>query len=1025
MSTAGTAFGRYRVEAQIGRGGMGVVYRATDTVLQRPVALKLIAPELAEDIQFRRRFLRESQLAASLDHPNVIPIYEAGEDRGQLFIAMRFVEGEDLATILGREIALPLERTLALLSQVAGALDAAHEHALVHRDVKPSNVLVDAKDHVYLTDFGVTKQLGGDSTETGGIVGTLDYLAPEQIDGAGVDARTDVYALGCVLYECLAGRPPFRRETEGETLWAHMRAEYAPLTEHPPLDPVFERAFARDRDDRYSSCGALIEAARTAKTRVPVGLLRRRRAILAAGAVGLAATIALAAVTTMRDGAAAEGVVGSGMAAVDADGKLASFTRMEAAPGIVAVGEGAVWTLDSESETVSQLDPANGNVVKRFSPAERPTNLAAGAGALWIGSAGPKDGDQGLMRIVSRIDPGSGKRTGTALLSEDSTPHGAVVAEGLPQIAVGAGAVWAVGPDDAVYRLDPETARVVKRISTGPRPSTIAAGQEGVWFINYANTKVARIDPVTNRVAEEIEIESDFLQGIAVGAGYVWTTSTQDGLLYRVEPGPRPLSRSIDVGIGVSFVAFGDGAVWTGNYNRDGTVTRVDPRTGTVTDRIALGAPQAIAAGEGAAWVSATAGTRDGTLPAAVCSEVAAGGRTPDVVIASDFELQDASPIPRALAESIRFVLREHDHRAGRFTVGYQSCDNSTAQSRVHEQRKCAANANAMAAAPAVVAVIGGMQSYCAAVEIPILNRASGGPVAFLGPSTSRPALTRGGERVVTSFGMRGAPDVFYPTGTRNFFRVIARDDLMGTALALHAQQLGLRNVYLLHDSAPFSRANVTDPFRSAADRLDIGIAGEQPFDVEARHYGRLAAQVARSDPDGVVIGGSVHLGGDRLLSTLRKHLGSAPVIMVDENFGWVDSILNDAGRAARGIYLATTDVMPDARRTPAGERFATDFGPSAYAGYVAHAAQAAEIVLQAIGRSDGTRASVLRELRATRVRDGIIGTFAFDRNGDMVPATVSIMRVIGNTPRGVDLPFYLEGAVVDRVVEVPASLAS
>jgi serine/threonine protein kinase len=183
--------------------------------------LKLIAPELAQNERFRTRFLREPRLAAALDHPNVIPIYEAGEHDGQLYLAMRFVEGSDLKSVLDHEGPLSPERALAVLAQVAGALDAAHRRGLVHRDVKPANVLLDEEGHVYLTDFGITKQMGGDSTDTGQVVGTLDYLAPEQIRGETVDGGTDSYALACVLYECLAGAPPFagrpRRRRCGHT----------------------------------------------------------------------------------------------------------------------------------------------------------------------------------------------------------------------------------------------------------------------------------------------------------------------------------------------------------------------------------------------------------------------------------------------------------------------------------------------------------------------------------------------------------------------------------------------------------------------------------------------------------------------------------------------------------------------------------------------------------------------------------------------------------------------------------------
>jgi class 3 adenylate cyclase len=260
----GAMFAGYRVEELVGRGGMGVVYRATDLSLERPVALKLIAPELAQDERFRARFLKEPRLAAALDHPCVVPIYEAGEHDGQLYLAMRYVEGSDLKTLLEHDGKLPAERALAVLAQVADALDAAHRRGLVHRDVKPANVLLDEDGHAYLTDFGITKQVGGASTDTGRVVGTLDYMAPEQIRGEQVDGRTDCYALACVLYECLAGVPPFRRETEAETLWAHMQDEPAPLPGRPQLDAVLRAGLAKEPDDRYETCAQLIDAARRA-----------------------------------------------------------------------------------------------------------------------------------------------------------------------------------------------------------------------------------------------------------------------------------------------------------------------------------------------------------------------------------------------------------------------------------------------------------------------------------------------------------------------------------------------------------------------------------------------------------------------------------------------------------------------------------------------------------------------------------------------------------------------------------------
>ena len=222
-SRIGKDLAGYRVEALMGRGGMGVVYRAHDLALDRDVALKLLAPQLANDVSFRERFLTESRVAASLEHPNVVPIHDAGEIDGQLYIVMRLVEGDDLKAVL-REGPLEPARAVRILEQIAGALDAAHARGLVHRDVKPSNVLLDEREHAYLADFGLSRYLGDAALPLGPAksLGTADYVAPEQIRGEEVDGRADVYALGCMLYECLAGEPPFRRGTDAATLYAQL-----------------------------------------------------------------------------------------------------------------------------------------------------------------------------------------------------------------------------------------------------------------------------------------------------------------------------------------------------------------------------------------------------------------------------------------------------------------------------------------------------------------------------------------------------------------------------------------------------------------------------------------------------------------------------------------------------------------------------------------------------------------------------------------------------------------------------------
>ena len=271
----GTVFAGYRIEGICGRGGMSVVYRAENLRLGNVVALKLLAPELAEDEGFRERFVRESRTAASLLHPHIIPIYDAGDAEGVLYIAMRYVDGPDLKALAREDDRLTPARVLRIGAQVASALDAAHERGLIHRDVKPANILLEAgpggEDHAYLADFGLTKNVDSHSgiTGTGQFVGTIDYMAPEQIEGRQVDSQVDVYALGCVLFECLAGVPPYSRETEVAVLWAHMRDEPPALSDVRPEFPaaandVLAWALAKDPADRPESCGALIDALRGA-----------------------------------------------------------------------------------------------------------------------------------------------------------------------------------------------------------------------------------------------------------------------------------------------------------------------------------------------------------------------------------------------------------------------------------------------------------------------------------------------------------------------------------------------------------------------------------------------------------------------------------------------------------------------------------------------------------------------------------------------------------------------------------------
>src|SRR6185312_9876193 len=303
---AGSVLAGFRVRSLIGEGAMGAVYLAEDLSRRQRVALKVLDPELARDERFRQRFLRESQVASSLDHPNIVTTFASGDEGGVLYLAMEYVDGVDLRELLRRNAVLDLERTIALLAQVASALDAAHAEGLVHRDVKPGNILVATEadgEHAYVCDFGLARHVSSVSSLTGerGFVGTIDYVPPEQIEGGTIDARADVYSLGCVLFQCLAGERPFDRESELSVVFAHLNEPPPRLTDLRPelpeaFDDVFATALAKDPDERYSTCGELMAAA-TAALRGKTFVRRRvhRRRLLLAGAAVLAAVAAAVA----------------------------------------------------------------------------------------------------------------------------------------------------------------------------------------------------------------------------------------------------------------------------------------------------------------------------------------------------------------------------------------------------------------------------------------------------------------------------------------------------------------------------------------------------------------------------------------------------------------------------------------------------------------------------------------------------------------------------------------------------------
>jgi hypothetical protein len=509
----GAEFVGYRIEELIGRGGMGVVYRAYDLRLKRTVALKLVSPDLARDERFRDRFARETEVAMSLEHPNVVPVYDAGEVDGRLYLAMRLVGGTDLRKLLATEGALEPARAMAICGQVANALDAAHAKGLVHRDVKPSNVLLDESEHVYLADFGLARgfeEHGGQPAE-GRSVGTPAYLAPEQIEGESVDGRADVYALGCLLFECLAGEAPFVRGSRLAVAWAHLEEKPPRASEHRPglphaVDAVVAKAMAKEPEKRFATSGALVQAAAEA-----LGLSRPSRlsrplvALILAGAVVALAAAVTAVIATRGGDKPARSALRAGpntLARIDpATNAVSDVIEVGDDPLATAVGGRSVWVYNQRSSTVSEIDAASRKVRKTTrvyviadpdDPFAGP-DLVADKGGAWLVGDDPWRGGGLLTRVRS-----GGGRVEYHLADE---PRG---------VAVGPNAVWVVGRKGAdryeLLRIDPSTGRVTRRRPFRSPIDSIGVGNGAVYVVGSSSGTLYRIDPGSLETINQLDV---------------------------------------------------------------------------------------------------------------------------------------------------------------------------------------------------------------------------------------------------------------------------------------------------------------------------------------------------------------------------------------------------------------------------------------------------------------------------------------------------------------------------------------
>jgi YVTN family beta-propeller protein len=749
---------------------------------------------------------------------------------------------------------------------------------------------------------------------------------------------------------------------------------------------------------------------------------RRRRRLSRVAGLGCAAAAAavvavVVAVTGGEDsGARSIAVAGNSVAVIDpANNSVVADVPVGGTPTAITAGEGAVWVLNADDQTVSRIDPST-REVKTFGTGGVPTDVAAGEGALWVGN-GSRGGAQYVgpsATSISKFDADTNGLRASVSLPRRGQGHSNTNTD---HLAIGAGAVWAVGPDFSVSRIDPGTGEIVGH--PGPvEAEAVAAGPAGVWARSGRATLV-RLD----RQGPRIDVNASHLAGMAVGDDAVWAVAPHDGTLWRVDAEPQPVGRPIRVGDGASGVIVGEGAVWVANALR-GTVSRVDPATNRVTARIDVGGtPRRLAVAGGRVWVTVAGSPReqapapsDATvagLSAASCGKVFyGGGGRPDGLIVSDMPLRAGPAVPTPqMSDAIAYVLRERGFRAGRFRIGYQSCDDSTEQTGIFDESKCAANAKAFAAAEQVLGEVGPYNSGCAFSQILAMSHAAGGAVPMIGPTTTAVGLTRPSAEKSAD-----AVAELYPGGRRNFARLAPDEAAQGAGSALEAKALGARTVYVLTDGGYGLQMSIS--FMRAARALGIRVLKIRDWRPDAKRFKRVARRVADASPDAVYVAGLLDTNAGGVIRDLRPGLGQRVPLLAGDGVLPISKLFDAAGPAARGVRVSfpglTNEGLP-----PAGRHFVAQFGATQPGGRVdaqaVYAAQATTIMLDAIARSDGTRDSVRNELLGARVSRGLLGSFRFDARGDPTVRPITILRA--ERPGGSDQVTSPEGASVERVV--------
>ena len=732
---------------------------------------------------------------------------------------------------------------------------------------------------------------------------------------------------------------------------------------------------------------------------------RRVTAVATFAAVALGVALAVLATRT-SDGTAM--LAADSIGAIDpSTGLITAQVPIAGTPTRLATNGRVLWVGSDESTTLAQVDQDTHSVRTSLQAGGFPSAFGIGGRSLWV-----LDGRRGLL---AQVNPSyGGVVTRTTIGAADPIYDISRSSIDPTSVAVDSASVWTTDGSRKLTRVDPRTGHLFNQFDLGMSVDGVAAGAGSVWAISGESATALRVNRsgvVTARVSivSKPNFASPYPMQVRVGAGYVWVLNANTATVTKIDPEQRSVAATIPIGIDRHPVrlAVGDRFAWVANG--DGTLSRIDAATDAVKTIPVGHNLRDVAVVGGAVWVIAGRGLSGGAgrsssasggqvraLPTSSCSPIYyGGGGHPQYLIASDLPLQSYGTTIGQMSQAIEFILRERGFRAGRYAVGYQSCDDSSPQGYVSEGR-CGANALVYAGDPSVIGVIGTFTSECSASEIPILNAARNGPLAMISPTNTVVGLTRAGPGASP-----GEPGLYYPRGVRNYARVVANDDAQGAADALLASGLGLRRVFVLHDRNSYGRG-LAAVFARASARLDVGIVGNAGFDYGASSYSSLVAKVAAARPDALLVVGGISPDTAALLKELRAALGSQVRILATDGFSLFSVLRKLVGAAAEGM-LVTVAGVPNSELPATGREFVTAFAKAVDetpAVYPAYAAQAAEVLLDAIGRSNGTRASVTSELFKTKVSNGILGTFAIDQYGDTTAAAISVYRIVDGVPR-------------------------